>query len=225
MNRVIVDIDDTLIVTGRRMHKLWQLLLDREVPEEAIEAMSLEQIFIKFATKEQISRAKEFQKRFWDLLLCLEEAGVESLRLHEPMPCAADILQSWSAKSEIVYLTGRTENMRSATLNELREFGFPTANAKLVMFKPEDYDRPKGEDASGPTLVDTKSRLCSDICRDSNVVRAIDDYPGYFPIFQRLRIPDRIGYANLKKYKPQYYLDKGATRVIESWNELRDDLP
>ena len=93
MNGVIIDIDDTLIDTARRMHKLWSLLLDREVPREAIETMNLEQIFMQFATKDQMSRVKEFQKRYWDLLLCLDEDGVESLKLHELMPYAADVLQ------------------------------------------------------------------------------------------------------------------------------------
>ncbi|MCW4051696.1 MAG: HAD family acid phosphatase [Candidatus Bathyarchaeota archaeon] len=225
MNRVIVDIDDTLIDTGRRMHKLWNLLLDREISKERVDTMNLEQIFMKFATKEQISRVKEYQKRYWDLLLCLDEAGVESLKLHGPIPYAADILQSWSRKSEIIYLTGRTENMRFATLKEMKKFGFPTENTKLVMFKPEDYARPKGENPSGPTLIDTKSRLCSDICKDSNVVRVIDDFPGYFPIFQHLEISDRIGFLNPKKYKRQHYLDRGATRVVESWKEFQDNVP
>ncbi|MCW4051625.1 MAG: hypothetical protein NWE78_00260 [Candidatus Bathyarchaeota archaeon] len=225
MNGVIVDIDDTLIDTGQRMHKLWNLLLDREIPKEAVETMNLERIFMKFATREQTSRVKEYQKRYWDLLLCLDEAGVESLKLHEPMPYAADILQRWSKKLEIVYLTGRTDNMRFLTLDEMKKFSFPTVNTKLVMFKPEDYARPKGENPSGPTLTDTKSRLCLDICKNSNVVRVIDDFPGYFPIFQREDIPDRIGFLNPKKYKPQHYLDKGATRVVKNWREIQDDLP
>jgi hypothetical protein len=155
------------------------------------------------------------------LLLCLDEAGVESFKLHEPIPHAADVLQSWSKQAELIYLTGRTENMRSLTLNELKKFGFPTENTILVMFKPEDYARPKGEDPSGPRLVDTKSKLCTMICKDAHVIRAIDDYPGYFPIFKQLKIPDRIGFLNLKKYKPQHYLDEGATRVIKSWKELQ----
>ena len=221
---VIVDIDDTLIDTGRRMHKLWNLLLDREIPKEAVETLSLEQIFMKFATKEQISRAKEFQKRYWDLLLCLEETGVESLKLHEPIPFAANILQNWSKKAKIIYLTGRSENTRSQTLKELNRFGFPTENSKLVMFKPEDYARPKGENPSGPTLIDTKSKLCSEICKSHNVARVIDDYPGYFPVFKQLEIPDRIGFLHSKKHKPQHYLDRGATRVITHWKELQDDM-
>jgi hypothetical protein len=205
------------------MHKLWVLLLNREIPQEAVETLSLEQTFMKFASKEQISRVKEFQKRYWDLLLCLEKTGVDSIKLHEPELYAADVLQSWSRKSEIVYLTGRTENMRSLTLDELKRYGFPINNVKLVMFKPEDYGRSKGENPSGPTLIDTKFRLCSDICKNFNVVRVIDDYPGYFPIFQRLEIPDRIGFLRSKKYKPEHYLDRGATRVVESWRELQDD--
>jgi hypothetical protein len=141
------------------------------------------------------------------------------------MPYAADVLQSWNKKAKLVYLTGRTENTRSLTLDELRSFRFPIKGIKLVMFKPEDYARPKGEDPSGPTLVDTKSRLCEDICKDTNITRVIDDYPGYFRIFQRLKIPDRIGFLNPRKYKSQHYLDRGATRVVESWEELREDPP
>jgi hypothetical protein len=225
MNRVIIDIDDTLIATARRMHRLWGLLLGREVPMEAVETMSLEGIFMKFATKEQLSRVKEFQKRYWDLLLCIDPAGVESLKLHEPMPYAADALQSWSKNLGITYLTGRTENVRSLTLDELKRFGFPTENTEFVMFKPEDYARPKGEDPSGPTLIDTKSKLSAEICKGSHVARAVDDFPGYFPIFQQLAIPDRIGILNPKRYMPQQYLDHGATRVVESWKELQDGLP
>jgi hypothetical protein len=225
MSKVIVDIDDTVIHTGQRMHKLWSLLLDREIPRDAVETMGLEQIFMEFATKEQLSRAKDFQKRYWDLLLCHDDAGVESLKLHEPLRYAADVLQSWNHKWEIVYLTGRTENLRSLTLNELEKFGFPIRNTQLVMFKPEDYARPKGEAPSGSTLVDTKLSLCSAICASSNVARVIDDYPGYFPIYHQLKIPDRIGLLRLSKYTPQHYLDSGATRVIVSWSELQDDLP
>lgn len=225
MKGVIVDIDDTLIDTARRMHKLWRLLLNRDVPLEAVETMNLEQIFMKFATKDQISRVKDFQKRYWDLLLCLDASGVKSLNLHDPMPYAAGVLQKWQKKFELVYLTGRTENMRSLTLHELKTFGFPTANTRLVMFQPEDYARVKGEEPSGPTLVDVKSRLCTEICENAEVIGAIDDYPGYFTVFRQLEIPDRIGFLRPNRYNAQQYLDRGATRVVESWEELQDDIP
>jgi hypothetical protein len=225
MNGVIVDIDDTLIDTARRMHKLWRLLLDRDVPLEAVETLNLEQIFMKFATKDQMARVKDFQKRYWDLLLCLDAGGVESLSLHEPLSDAVGVLQKWSEKFELVYLTGRTENMRFLTLHELEEYGFPTANTRLVMFQPDDYARAKGEDPSGPTLIEVKSRLCTEICEKSEVVKAIDDYPGYFTVFRRLEIPDRIGFLRPKRYNAQQYLDRGATRVVKSWKELQDDIP
>ena len=225
MNGVVVDVDDTLIDTGQRMHRVWSLLLDREIPMEAIETLSLEQIFMKFTSQEQKTRVKDFQKRFWDILLCLEEVGVKSFELHKPIPLAADTLQTWSEETRIIYLTGRTENMRSLTLDEFKRFRFPTENTELVMFNPEDYTRPKGENPSGPTLVDTKSRLFSTIRRRYNVVRVVDDYPGYFPIFKQYDIPDRIGYLRPKKYRPQHYLERGATRVVKSWKELYDDIP
>ncbi len=225
MKGVVVDVDDTLIDTGLRIQKVWGLLLNREIPLEVVEAQSLEQIFMKFASRVQKSRVKEYQKRFWDILLCLEEAGAKSLELHRPIPFAADVLQAWSKKIRIIYLTGRTENMRSLTLDELKRFGFPTENTELVMFSPTDYARPKGEDTSGPTQIDTKTKLFSEICATFSIVRVIDDYPGYFPIFKEFNIPDRIGYLRPKKHKPQQYFEQGATRVIESWKELQDDAP
>ncbi len=223
MNGVVVDIDDTLIDTGQRMHRIWSLLLDRKIPIEATETLSLEQIFAKFTSQEQKTSMKKFQKRFWNILLCLEEIGVKSLELHKPIPLAADTLQRWSEETRIIYLTGRTENLRSRTLDEFKRFRFPTENIELVMFSPEDYARPKGENPSGPTLFDTRSRLFSTILRSYNVVRVIDDYPGYFPIFKQYDIPDRIGYLRPKKYSLQHYLERGATRVVKSWKELFND--
>jgi len=222
---VVVDVDDTLIYTEHRMQFVWLELLGREIPLEAVETLSFEQIFMKYASQEQKARVREFQKRFWNVLLCLEEAGLDSLKYHQPIPFAADVLQEWNKISTIVYLTGRTENTHSLTLNELKKFGFPTHNTHLVMFKPEDYARAKGEDPTGPTLMDAKLNLFSKICDSSNVVRVIDDHPGYFPIFKQFEIPDRIGFLRPKKYKIQNYLDHGATRVIRTWKELRNDPP
>ena len=222
---VIVDIDDTLIDTRRRMQSVWYELLNRRVTLEEVETLNLQQIFVKYASEEQKAQVQDFQRRFWDVLLCLEDVGVRSLDLHTPIPYAAETLQAWSEKSRIIYLTGRTENTHSLTLEELNRFGFPIENTRLVMYRPEDYARPKGENPSGPTLVDTRSRLVSEICSNSNVTRVIDDYPGYFPILRESGIPDRIGFLRPKRYKPQDYLQRGATRIVESWKELKDDPP
>jgi len=222
---VVVDIDDTLIDTRRRMQSVWYELLSHEVTLEEVETLNLQQIFMKYASQEQKAQVQEFQKRFWNVLLCLEDVGTRLFELHTPIPDAAGILQTWSKESSVVYLTGRTENTRSLTLEELNRFGFPIENTRLVMYHPEDYARPKGEDPSGPTLVDTRFKLISEICRNSNVVRVIDDYPGYFPIFKQAGIPDRIGFLRPKRYEPQDYLKRGATRVIESWRELQGDPP
>lgn len=42
---VVVDVDDTLISTDRRMQGVWREILGRDVPLEAVETMGLEQIF------------------------------------------------------------------------------------------------------------------------------------------------------------------------------------
>jgi hypothetical protein len=153
------------------------LVLGRDVPLEAVETLSLEKFFMKFASPEQMQRADEFQKRFWDVTLCLDEIGLESVGLNEAIPFAADVVQQWSKHCKLVYLTGRTENTRDITLNELRKFGFPTECAELVMFTLEDFARTRGLNPTGPTLADARVKRLSMICEKHNVVRAVDDYP------------------------------------------------
>jgi len=222
---VVVDVDDTLISTDCRMQGVWREVLGREIPLEAVETLGLEQIFMKFASLEQKTRASEYQKLFWDILLCLEEIGIELLKLHAPISFSADILQTWSPHCRLIYLTGRPETMRGITLSELKKFGFPTNDVQLIMFSLADFDRVRGVNPSGPTLVDAKFRLFSTIAKEHTVVRVVDDYPSYFPIYKQFEVPDRIGLLRPKRYSPQQYVDKGATRVVESWKQLQDDLP
>jgi len=225
MISVVVDIDDTIINTGRRLQAIWLELLGLEIPLEEVETSNLGKIFMKFASTEQKDKAREFQKRFWNLLLCVEEVGNASLKLHEPIPYAADVLQEWSMACIIAYLTGRTENMRSNTLDELKKYGFPTENARLYMFTGKDFARAKGLDPSGPTLVDARSYLMTKISKNYNVIRVIDDYPGYFNTYRQFKVPDRIGILRPRKYTRQHYIDQGATRVVESWKALQNDPP
>jgi hypothetical protein len=224
MISVVVDVDDTLINTERRMQGVWRELLGREVPMEAVGTLGLGQIFEKFASSDQKACANELRKRFWDIILCLENVGNELAELDEPIPFAAKVLQKWSKHCQLVYLTGRTENTRELTLDQLRKFGFPTDNIQLVMFNLEDYERARGLDPSGSTLVDAKFRLFSSISKQHDVVRVVDDYPGYFTVYRQFGVPERIGFLRPKRYSPQDYIDRGATRVVESWKQLKDDL-
>ena len=225
MATVVVDVDDTLISTDKSMQGVWREVLNREIPLEAVEAHSLEQIFMKYASPEQKARASEFQRRFWNIVLCLENVGVKLVELQEPVPFAADVLQEWSKQCTLIYLTGRTENTRDLTLGQLEKFGFPTGNIQLTMLSLEDYSRVRGVNPSGPTVVDAKSRLFSAISKEQNVVRVIDDFPGYFPVFKQFGVPERIGLLRPKRYSPQDYIDQGATRVVENWKQLQDDMP
>jgi len=59
---VVVDVDDTLINTERRMHGVWRELLGREVPMEAVETLGLGQISEKFASSDQKARVNELEK-------------------------------------------------------------------------------------------------------------------------------------------------------------------
>lgn len=222
---VVVDIDDTLIDTKRQLQGVWRHVLGRDIPLEAVESLSMEQVFMKYASPEQKVHVAEFQKRFWNIVLCVDKIGVKLVRLHEPVPHAAEVLQKWCKQCAMIYLTGRTENVRDLTLCELKDFGFPLENALLLMFDLEDYARARGLAASGPTVADAKSRLLSSISEKHKFVRVVDDFPGYFPIYKQHGIPDRIGLLRPKLYSSQQYIEKGATRVVENWKELQDDLP
>jgi hypothetical protein len=220
----VVDVDDTLVSTDRSMHAVWCEVLGGEIPLEAVETLRLEQVFMKFASPEQKARGGELQKRFWDISLGLEEAEADLFRLHEPIPFSAEVLQKWVNHCKLVYLTGRPENMRGSTLGELRKFGFPTKNTQLVMFSLEDFARVRGINPSGPTLADARSKLFSVIFKEHDIVRVVDDYPSYFPIYRQFGVPDRIGLLR-PKYPLQQYIDKGATRIVTSWLQLQNDPP
>ena len=155
----------------------------------------------------------------------MENIGIGLAELDEPIPFASEVLQKWSKHYQLVCLTGRTENTRELTLDQLRKFGFPTDNIQLTMFNLEDYERARGLNPSGSTLVETKSTLFSSISKQHDIVRVVDDYPGYFTIYRQFGVPERIGFLRPKRYSSQDYIDRGATRVVESWKQLKDDVP
>ena len=64
MISVVVDVDDTLINTERRMQGVWRELLGREVPMEAIETLGLAQIF-----EVRIVRPKDTYQRAEKMIL------------------------------------------------------------------------------------------------------------------------------------------------------------
>lgn len=138
----VIDVDDTLLDTKRRTQGVWRLTLDKEVPLSDIEASSLEQIFMKHASEEQKGHARELQGRFFSVLLCEDEVGVELASLDQAVPYAAETLQRWATEHELVYLTGRTENTRELTLGSLRRHGFPTDEIPLLMVHPGGLEEP-----------------------------------------------------------------------------------
>jgi len=224
MISVVVDVDDTLIDTAKRTQAVWNKILKREIPLEAVQTLSPQQIFEKYASINQKKRVTEIQKRFWDITLCIEKAGESLLKFEEPVPFAAETLQAWSKHCILVYLTGRPETTRGSTLEKLKQFGFPTSNMELIMYRLSDYARARGQ-PTGPTLVETRHRLFSSIHKRHNVARVVDDYPGYFTIYKEFNVPERIGLLRSKLFSHQQYIDRGATKVVESWKQLQNDLP
>lgn len=217
MVSVIVDIDDTLLDTRKRMEAIWEHVLGHRVPLEDIGSLNLRQIFEKHASEEQKERAPELQRRFFGLLLCEDEVGVEIARLDEPIPFASEALRRWGEHCTIVYLTGRPETTRDLTAAALERFGLPTEGVEMAMVAHEDW--------RGGRVIEARKALLTSISERHDVVRVVDDFPGYFTIYQELDIPDRIGLMLSDKYEPEDFIDKGATRVVESWEQLVNDIP
>ncbi len=224
MISVVVDVDDTLIDTTRRTQAVWHEILNRDVPLKAVRTLNALQIFEKFASSDQRARVNEIQRRFWDIILCIEKMGLNLIKLEEPVPFAAETLQAWSKQCMLVYLTGRPETTRDSTLQHLAAFGLPTDNVELVMYRIGDYARSRGE-STGPTLVEARHRLFSSICKRHNIARVVDDYPGYFTIYKKFKVPERIGLRRSNLFSRQDYLNRGATKVVKSWKQLRNDPP
>lgn len=207
---LLVDIDDTLISTRKRTQGLWRHVLGCMVSEDEIETMNALQIFGKYATEEQKPRMRELQRLFTETMLCRNEAGVKLIEEDEPIPYASQALNQW--EGPIVYITGRLERIRKATVDQLRLFEFPLEETALYMFKEEDW--------SGGGIGEARKRILQEIQHKHHIVRVVDDFPGYFSVYKELGISERIGLHCSRTHKPEDYTSKGATRVVESWKEL-----
>lgn len=223
MPRVVVDIDETLIHTSRRRHAVASRILGAEIPPEAVETLSNKRLFEQYASPEQREREGELSRGYWDLLLCLDERGLELLHLDEAVPHAAEALRSWEGHCEIVYLTGRPESMRSHTLVALDGFGYPVEGARLVMFELADWE--SFLSGNRMALQEARERLFISILEEGPVARVVDDFPGYFRTYTKYGVPDRVGLLFSPRRTLQRFLDRGATRVFESWRPLIDDIP
>lgn len=213
---VVVDVDGTLVSTRRRIWSAWCNVLGHEIPIETVDSLGSRQILEKYGSSDP-----RLWRKFWAVLLCVDKVGIELLKLDEPVPFAANVLSKWIKQCVLIYLTGRPGIMRDATLEELKNLGFPTDGTQLAMFSLDDWQ----SFSSVTSLVETRSKVFSSICRQYDVVRVVDDDPRFFTIYRQSGVPDRIGLLRLKRFSPQDYLSQGATRVIESWKQLCDDPP
>jgi len=212
MDAIVVDIDDTLVSTDRRRHAAWCRVLGREISLEEVESQGSREILRRYAFS-----SRKIWEKFWMLTLCVEEGGADLLELDKPIPHALEIIQRWKEKYKLVYITGRTENMRQLTIDELRRFGFPTHETELEMFTLKDWIQFFSSTAS---VVKTRSKIFSSILERYNVVRVIDDFPGFFAAYREYTVPDKVGLLRKRRFSRQEYLDNGATRVIEKWKQL-----
>ena len=212
MEAIVVDIDDTLVNTEYRRNAAWRRVLGREIPMEVTESSSSREILERHAFSD-----RRIWEKFWLLVLCLEEGGTDLLELDRPVPYASEVLKNWSTSYKMVYITGRTKNMRQLTLAELRRFGFPTRGTDLEMFTLKDWI---SFFSSASSAIKTRAKIFSSILKRYNVVRVVDDFPDFFAAYKKHHVPDKVGLLRKKRFSRQDYLVNGATRVVENWRQL-----
>lgn len=212
---VAIDVDDTILDTRRRMQRAWYLVLNYDVPIDSVENLSSKEIVERYGSSRHY-----LWERFWRVLLCLDDSGVELLELDEPLPFAVDVLRGWSRQYVLLYLTGRPQTMRDLTLRELGRFGFPVDKTQLAMLTIQDWLN-YFAGTSLNSQIKARTELLATFLKRYQVMRVVDDEPRFFSIYKQLGIPDRVGLLRTKRFSSQDYHVHGATRVIESWKELR----
>ncbi len=141
---VIFDIDDSLVETAPRAHRVLQGFLAEWVKKHPEKAWILDQVAeftpsqVEYGVRETLVQAgldglgieQEFQNYFLKHFLSNDHLGEDRVR-----PAAAELAHALkSIGVRIAYLTGRTEDMREGTLAQLMAFGFPLLdNVKLKM--------------------------------------------------------------------------------------------
>ncbi len=212
MDAIVVDVDDTLVDTEHRRNAAWRRVLGREVPMKVTESSGSREILRRYAFSD-----RRIWEKFWLLVLCLEEGGADLLELDRPVPYASEVLRRWGASHKLIYITGRTENMRQLTLDELKRFGFPTKRTDLEMFTLKDWI---SFFSSASSAIKTRSEIFSSILKRYNVARVVDDFPDFFDAYKKYHVPDKVGLLRKKRFKRQDYMANGATRVVEDWRQL-----
>jgi len=202
---VVLDIDETIVDTSARRQAAWRIVLGLEIPLEELEMHGSSSIAKRYGGLNYQS----VYLKFWSILLCYEPEGFKLLKLDKPQPYAVEVVSSWSRRYRIIYLTGRTVNMESATAEELRFMGFPVDPGSLYMAPDlkQYLENPEG----------VRRILLEEIIDRYDVEIIVDDNPIFFDIYRDLCIPTRIGIL-----RPRFKIDdyRYASVIADNWRSL-----
>ncbi|MCS7112381.1 MAG: hypothetical protein RMJ00_04575 [Nitrososphaerota archaeon] len=204
---VVLDIDETIVDTSTRRQAAWRIVLGLDIPLEELEIHGSTGIAKRYGG----ANYRSIYLKFWSILLCYEPEGFKLLELDRPIPYAVEVVSLWSRRYKTIYLTGRTVNMKSATLNELRSMGFPVDPTLLYM--APDLDRYLEDPLS------IRRILLEEITENYDVKIIVDDNPAFFEVYRELGIPTRIGLL-----RPRFKVDdyRYASIIADSWYSLHN---
>jgi phosphoglycolate phosphatase-like HAD superfamily hydrolase len=203
---ILVDIDGTILNFLKRKAKVLQDL-GVAVPFEEVGRYHSSEIISKYVNPEEEHKLELYRR----IMLCLDERGLEYLKLDEPQPFAAEVLSCWAVDHQITYITGRLESTRKATIEQFKKFSFPFDDSIFMAKMSEAFDPPER----------VKRRILKEI-KDIKPSFVIDDLPRLFEVYKSAGIKERVGFCTgFYGYTPKLYLQHGATKVIKSWKELK----
>ena len=210
---IAVDVDDTIIDISHRSWVVWCQVLGQDISYEVVRDTPTA------SPPADTTADDDVWDRFWSIMLCMEDRGIELLSLDRPRPYASEVLRRWNENHEIVYFTGRPMSMYELTLNELGKFDFPDEKIDLVMLNLKDSWK---WFIDLPSAIQYRNKLFSKVCQKHKVFRVVDDYAPFFSVYKKFRILERIGIQVSKRHLYQDYLNYGATKVFKNWKEMEN---
>lgn len=203
---VLIDIDDCIINNLRRKKAILEYILNRRVKYKDIIGKRIVETLSLYLPKEKVP---EFNRKFWEIALCVEEIGRNFLHLDKAEPYSRKVIKKLSNKFEIIYITNRLERMKEDTTLSLKRLGFPNYE---MNFHADDHTFYERENA--------RRNVLSKLPKEYEYVFVVDDIPENFKAYLEFGISNILGFMKYVETDENKYYLNGAKLVFKSWKDF-----
>ncbi|MGQ4832465.1 MAG: HAD family hydrolase [Candidatus Asgardarchaeia archaeon] len=191
MNKaIVVDIDGTIANNEKRLLRSIKDVLGHDI--------SL--IKKSYDIIDQVSPDQRTKSRIYDVFL-----SPKYVMMDEPIPGSKEVLIFFKRKLnlEVIYITGRPESMRKATLKWLRLYGYPV---DALFMKKNKFEKE----------IIFKKRTISELRSEKEIVAVIGDTPNDV---KAAKENDLIAIAILTNFSKNELDD--ADYIVNSWEDIK----